>query len=753
MINFYKKTNRTEEKKSHLITNTLRTLSLFLVFLSGHFASAQNNQLEWVTSVGAMANAQDYGGKIYVDDNGNVYTTGIFFGTVDFDPGPGVYNLSSSFFDVFVSKLDASGNLVWAVNFGNASSFYNLSITADDNQNVYLAGNYGNTTDFDPGTGTYTLTPNGNTDNYILKLDNLGNFVWAKSFGTTSIDNIQSIAVDNNGNVLTTGYFQNTMDFDPGTGVQNLTSTLNSMYLLKLDALGNFVWVENFENTNMSSSSQGLSLYIDDNGNIYSTGIFQGTVDFDLSSTSSYNLTSNGFYDVFLSKIDMNANFIWAKSFGGTNADYGNNIDVDNDKNVYITGKFTNTVDFDPSANTFNLTSNGGEDAYVLKLDTSGNFLWAKAFGGIGVDEGKSIEVDANGYVYSIGMFQETVDFDPGSGTTNLSSNGSSDIYISKLNSLGELSWVVNIGGDGYDEGLSIALDQDGNPHATGTFNDTVDFDPGVGESFLYPHAADVFILKLSCAPSSGTHTVNACGSYNFNGITYTSDNNTATDTLVNSFGCDSIVTLNLTINNPTSGTDIQTSCNSYTWIDGNTYISSTNTPQFTLTNAAGCDSVVTLNLTVTEIDITTTVSNGVISSNAAGASYQWINCSDNSPISGETNANFTATASGNYAVVITDGNCIDTSACVSISTVGIKDVYFNNNAFQLYPNPANAQVTIASFEANINNISIMDLTGKIVQPFSPKTALIDVSMLQTGVYFIKIEQEGEIFTQKLVKH
>jgi hypothetical protein len=353
----------------------------------------------------------DIGNSIAVDGSGNVYTTGYFAGTSDFDPSAGTSNLTSvGSADVFISKLDSSGDFVWARRLGGTIYDEGKSITVDGSGNVYTTGLFSGTADFDPGASTFNLISTGDADIFISKLDPSGNFVWARRLGGTTFDEGKSITVDGSGNLYTTGSFSGTADFDPGTGTSNLTSVgSGDVFVSKLDSSGNFVWAVRWGGT---SADQGRSIVLDGPGNVYTTGSFFGSADFDPGAGTS-NLTSAGLTDVFISKLDSSGNYVWAGRLGGTGSDNGNNISVDGSGDVYTTGSFGGTADFDPGAGTSNLTSAGNGDVFVSKLDGSGSFVWAVQLGGTGSDAAFGAFVDGSGNVYTTGVFQGTVDFDP----------------------------------------------------------------------------------------------------------------------------------------------------------------------------------------------------------------------------------------------------------------------------------------------------------------------------------------------------
>jgi len=726
-----------------------------LFLLLSQLTIAQNSIFKWAKHMGGISN--DCGHSITTDAGGNVYTTGRFEGTADFDPGVGTANLTSAGGrDIFIQKLDTAGNFLWVKQIGGTSHNWGYSITTDAGGNVYATGNFKGTADFDPGAGTVNLTSAGYDDIFIQKLDGAGNFLWAKKMGGASYDRVYSITIDAGGNVYTTGYFEGTVDFDPGAGTTNLISAgYEDIFIQKLDSAGNLLWAKQMGGT---FYDYGRSITTDADGNVYTTGYFKGTVDFDPGAGIA-NLTSLGVQDIFIQKLDTAGNLLWVKQMGGTSGGgYGYSITTGAGGNIYTTGGFGGIVDFDPGAGAAYLTSVGQSDIFIQKLDGAGNLLWVKQMGGTHSEFGYSITTDAGSNIYTTGGFGGTVDFDPGAGTANLTSASSEDIFIQKLDSSGNLLCVKQMGGTYSDQGFSITTDAGGNVYTTGYFKGTVDFNPGAGTTNLTSAGGmDVFIQKLSqCIPSTGTDVVSACDSFTWiDGITYAASNNIATHTLSNAGGCDSVVTLDLTVNYSNTGTYIITACFSYTWIDGITYTASNNIATHTLSNVGGCDSVVTLNLTIITIDNTVSKNGAILTANEIGANYQWLDCNNSySVISGASNQSFTATSNGNYAVEITKNSCVDTSNCYSITNIGIIENSFGDKLV-FYPNPTSGIVNL-EFGSNYKNVQIIirNSEGKLVkhQEFKKEQNISIEIEGSKGIYLIEVISADKKAIIKVVK-
>ena len=467
----------------------MKTIFVALALLFAIVSSGQLPSLQWADKV-VGTNSK----SMAADASGNTYLMGNMGAgsTLDVDPGPGVYNLSGDDGTKIIYKLNTSGNLVWAKQL--SSDVFLECIRVDAAENVYVTGQYQLTADFDPGAGTFNLTAVNQNDIFTLKLDPAGNFLWAKSQGGAMSDIGYSVAISAAGTVYTTGSFSGTADFDPGAGVSNMTAgVLSDSYISALDANGNFLWAKQIA----GGFNGARSITTNALGNIISAGYFSGTKDFD-PGAGVFNMTSAGAGDIYILKLDGAGNFIWARSVGGIGTDETESVALDPLGNVYATGRFSFTADFDPGPGTFTYTASGTDDMFILKLNVNGGFAWAKQITSPLFEVGRNIATDAAGNVYTTGIFQDLTDFDPGPGVFNLTSNGSNNIFISKLNTAGDFVWAMRFGGFSSDDrGNAIAVDASDNLYVTGNFSGQIDFDPGPGTAILLTSNTSEFLLKF----------------------------------------------------------------------------------------------------------------------------------------------------------------------------------------------------------------------------------------------------------------
>ncbi len=330
-------------------------------------------------------------------------------------------------------------------------------------------------------------------------------YAWARGIGGKQNDDAEKILVDARGNVYTSGYYSDTVDFDPGTGSFIMTparaGALES-YLLKLDALGRFVWAKRIVSTSSSILASIQNMCFDNAGNLCLTGNFADTTDFDIGP-ATHNEISKGGSDAYVMKVDTSGNFLWVKTFGGAGNDVCTSIATDVAGNIFLGGRFSDTADFDPGSGVYNLTATTGEFGFICKLNSLGNFAWAKK---IPADV-LSIAADPLGNVISTGLFNDTHDFDPGPGFYNLTViNGppffsGPNNFLLKLDASGNFVWANRISAAFEDRTNNIVQsDAASNIYLTTTFWESCDFDPGIGTYNLTTSMADVALMKLNAS-------------------------------------------------------------------------------------------------------------------------------------------------------------------------------------------------------------------------------------------------------------
>lgn len=760
-----------------------------------------SGNLIWAKSIGGTG--ADIGYFIATDTAGGVYVTGQFAGTADLDPGGTTQNVvSKGGADIFVLHLDSAGNYIWGKSIGGSGADVGNMIAVDSSGNSYVIGNFTGVVDFDPDvTNIFNATSGGSTDVFMLKLNRSGNLVWAKAISGVGSDIGRSLTLDNFGNIVITGSFSNITDFDPGMGIANITPSVTTspgdLFLARYDTAGNYKWAKAIVRTN--SSLRESDLAIDNLGNIYLTGSFSDTIDFD-PGPDVHIIKPQNSADIFISRFDSLGNFIWVKTFGGIELERITTIKMDGVGDIYMFGSASSPeIDFDPGAEVFNLRrSTTYSQCFILKLDNSGNFRWARQFGG-GSSASQALQgymdLDKLGNIYITAahgrttLVQEIPDFDPGAPVVNLPVAGGLDCFVMRWSqrNCGAPTYTQStitacdsfvVGGYKYiTTGNYLALGINANgcdsivmldltiKNSTGkvttqevcdstVFNGKTYKESGIYET-VYTNSVgcDSFVsLNLTVYHTSDTINETACTSFTINGKTYTETGIYSIDTTLNGIGCDSITLMNLVIGTPSTITQI--ACGSFT-LNGTSYTSSGVYTQ-KLTTVGGCDSTITLNLTINNVDASVVKNSATITANATGATYQWVDCNNNyAALPGETGPSFTATRNGNYAVVVTQNNCTDTSECKAVTHLNVKAIG-NANAIHVYPNPGSGVYTLSTDRPLQDaTVKVMNITGQVVlerKELNGNTFNFDIQPYADGIYIMEIGEAGERMLIKLVK-
>jgi hypothetical protein len=330
----------------------------------------------------------------------------------------------------------------------------------------------------------------------FISILTFGQTEWAKSVGGTSLDQGSDIVMDNFGNLYTTGFFEGTVDFDPGVGVVNLSSVgARDFFIAKYDNLGQLIWAKGIGG---GSHEHARSIALDASGNVFVAGDYNGLVDFDPGVGFSFQ-DVKGASDIFVAKYSSQGNFIWAKTFGGVGIESCRDMNLDAFGNLIITGVYQGTSDFDPNGGVINMTSVGQFDAFLLKLDVSGNYVWAKSIQSANSNYINQVIVDHTGNINVVGYFQGTADFDPSSATFSMTTIGDKSAFFAKYSPQGQFMNATMIGGSGFEIGKAIAVDLQDNIYITGDFRGVVDFDPSGNTNFVTSAGIrDIFVAKYT---------------------------------------------------------------------------------------------------------------------------------------------------------------------------------------------------------------------------------------------------------------
>jgi hypothetical protein len=486
----------------------IKLIIFHLAFLLGFGLQAQ--KINWVESFGGKS--FDIGRNIVLDPAGNSIILGGFSDTCYFNQTN--FQVSNGGYDIFISKQNLTGNIIWSYGFGNQGYNKAESITCDANGDIYVVGNFTGTIDFNPGIGFDTLSPWIQSTGYVLKISSTGNFVWVKRIGGFLSDNsipigaiaeTNMIKYDHNGCLIIGGRFEGALDFDFSPNKDSIIQGMGN-YILKIDTNGNFNWVRIIKDIDVNELFTAIQT--DKLGNIFSAGMFQGSIDFDLGPDVYLLTTANFSLETYVLKLNSKGEFVWVKNIKGKEQLSINDIHVEIDNKIILCGNYSDSVGFDPGSNIKNHYTSNQSNGFICIWTDSGTFLQSYSINSNRNNFAQTIHSDNKENIYlsgfTLGKFWVNTIYQ----TDTFIPKQNSDIYLLKFDSNGQIQWGNLLPGNGnmnqtnfiHNTAFNKSLNQ---LYYTGFFIDSNNFvlqKSGIHKSKGF---TDIFLSNLQLCNSS----------------------------------------------------------------------------------------------------------------------------------------------------------------------------------------------------------------------------------------------------------
>ena len=716
---------------------------ILLLAITGYRSQAQNIELDWVQSFGNEEEVRLHG--LYVTPEGEISATGGFPNTIDVDTSTETFELSSPLSSTFYNlNWDTNSEFIWA-NQGEQNGTANGNAICQDTEgNTYTIGVFNGTVDFAPGSDEFLVTNTGQNTCFIMKTDVEGNLSWVKVIervDATSYSHGTSITTDSNGNIFVAGFFAGVVDFDddPDTTYildDNIFAFNKKMFYAKFTSEGELLWVNQIDSSSKTGEINAIDTDI--NNNLLITGHFTGNTDFDPGEGEFF---IEGISDAFVLKVNNDGELLWVAPIISTAIENdGKGIKTDPEGNVYTVGIFGGIPDFDPSEETeFNLTASSSQNTFVQKLDPDGNLIWATAIESIHSNSGDAIDVNSEGQVYITGTFAGLTNFGSEDDVYELDTdNPIHNIYMALLDTEGSLIWAHRLGNSSGGVASSIKVDEENNVYLGGYINTQTDFDLSSETFFEGPETDnfDAFIAKyIRCISDEITFSQETLTE-----IHVECEAEMPEPPIAESV-CGYIVTATTTMEFPITTPGTYSITWEYETSDGSLFYQ-------------------TQNINISTIDNSVTIEDNMLTAEAEGYSYQWVDCNnDFSPIPGATEQTFTPETNGSYAVEITNNEeCFTRSECTDITNIGIGlPQYDLLNSISLHPTPVTDVLHISSEKMPEElTVTVFNISGQeIQQEHYTNTTHIELNIKgKSGIYFIELKTpDGNILKKKIVKH
>ncbi|MBK9737867.1 MAG: T9SS type A sorting domain-containing protein [Saprospiraceae bacterium] len=457
----------------------------FLLFIRAN----QGQELKWIYKIGGTT--AEYGNGLAIDSDQNIFDITNFMGTVIVANNLSFTSKGAD--DVLIRKSTSLGILQWVKQLGSTKSDISYDVSVDLDDNLFIVGTFQHSLFL--GTSLILSSTNQKLNSFIVKLNTNGELLWARKLESDIAVTAKSVTAGLAEELVISGYFEGNASFASLFPPFNLASNGgNDIFILKMNGnTGQALFLKRIGGSDHEFVSQHTR---DNQNNIYVTGDYRQVLDFDPGIGEAL-VNTKGLTDIFVLKLSATGNFLWVNSYGGTNVDYGHSVTTDAQRNVIITGKYSETVSFGLLSDQ-ELISKGGTDIFVLKLDQNGNTIWANGMGSPQNDQGNQVLVNNTGITYLCGLYRGKVDFNTAFERKNESeSNGGADMFVLILNQDGTYNEHFARGGIANDQINDIGLKLNGDLISTGGFGAIVDFDPTSGElNILSNGGLDAYLIN-----------------------------------------------------------------------------------------------------------------------------------------------------------------------------------------------------------------------------------------------------------------
>ena len=695
-------------------------IKLFILLTGLSFLQISNAQspiIEWQNTIGGTLG--DFNQKILTTLDGGYLLVNQSYSNISGDKSENELGAG----DFWLVKLNALGAIEWENTIGGTSDDFCFDAKQLPDGSFVVGGRSSSNISADKSENRLGLSTT--SDAWIIKLDAFGNKIWDNTIGGNQSDNIKSIALTEDGGFMLLGNSSSGISIDKTTPAYGL----GDIWLVKLDSNGTVLWDKSFGGAGLDFGTQIISTA--DGGYIIASSSDTGISD-------SKFVPNVGGTDYWIIKIDANGNQIWQQVYGGTSEDNLINIIQTNDNGYILAGRSHSPASGVKSENNFGV---GGDDFWIVKIDSVGGLQWENTIGGTSYESISSVHQNVMGEYLVVGSSTSLISGDK---TEDIIGPYEvfSDNWILKLDILGNIIWQKVIGGNENDYTVSSVLNDDGSLVVAGySYSPATDYkneNPiGLSDIWVYKMYADICPLHVAVTPTSDTTfckpgSVTLTTQYDAT-LTYQWRRNGS-----NIAGA----TTNIYTANKTGNYTVKISNGICTKVAQEVQVTANPKPVVTINNLDG-----TNNLCV-DASIKLKTSNG------PGYTFQWY--LDDVPIVGANTNIYNATTIGNYKVNVTNASgCFNTSAGYNIINACKLEQF---TQVTIYPNPFTDAIAIVipENEVKIDNFILTDITGKIVytNKISKSNETFYLTFLPTGLYFIRFYSADKfLFVQTIIKN